>query len=88
MNAVGNGVAGAGRGAGTSITNSSRNWGNSIREYGNSIKDVTGASGPRASTATNPLGMAKSQTSVKIQQQTKPGNSHRSTARDPLSLGR
>ncbi|OCL14799.1 hypothetical protein AOQ84DRAFT_351340 [Glonium stellatum] len=88
VNAVGNGIAGAGRGAGASITNSSRGLGNSVREYGNSIKDATGASGPRASTATNPLGMAKSQTSVKIQQQAKPGNSHRGTARDPLGLGR
>ncbi|OCK77136.1 hypothetical protein K432DRAFT_395871 [Lepidopterella palustris CBS 459.81] len=91
VSAVGNGISGAGRGAGSSITSSTRIWGDSVRGYGNSIKDATGATGPRASTADNPLGMARSATSVKIGQQAKKGSTGgtaRGSARDPLGLER
>ncbi|KAF2436343.1 hypothetical protein EJ08DRAFT_143139 [Tothia fuscella] len=58
VNGVGNGVSGAGRGLGGSVTNTSRGWADGVRGYGNAIKDKTGASGPRAVTGTNPLGIA------------------------------
>ncbi|KAF2674564.1 hypothetical protein BT63DRAFT_419851 [Microthyrium microscopicum] len=55
---VGNGVSGAGRGAGNVVTGTTRGWADGIRSYGNAIKDASGASGPRAPTASNPLGIA------------------------------
>lgn len=51
---VGNGINGVGR----SIEGTVRGYGDGVINYGNAIKDWTGASGPRASTAANPLGLS------------------------------
>ncbi|KAF2649324.1 hypothetical protein K491DRAFT_721774 [Lophiostoma macrostomum CBS 122681] len=87
VTAVGNGVAGAGKGAGASVTNSTRNWGDAVREYGNSIKDVTGATGARAGTNKNPLGLASSTGGAKATMASRPGRTPRKgTAGNPLGL--
>ncbi|KAF2204634.1 hypothetical protein GQ43DRAFT_460618 [Delitschia confertaspora ATCC 74209] len=67
VTAVGNGIAGAGRGAGASVTTSSRHLADGVREYGNYIKDTTGASGARSSTATNPLGLSSTKQGARLQ---------------------
>ncbi|KAF2464064.1 uncharacterized protein BDR25DRAFT_346881 [Lindgomyces ingoldianus] len=87
VNAVGNGVVGAGRGAGSSVTNTTRGWGDTVREYGNSIKDVTGASGARAGTNKNPLGLASSKGGAKATMASRSGGTQRKgTAGNPLGL--
>ncbi|PVI08214.1 hypothetical protein DM02DRAFT_608286 [Periconia macrospinosa] len=87
VSAVGNGVSGAGKGAGASITNSSRTWGETVREYGNSIKDATGAGGPRGVSSTNPLGLASTASGAKAIMSSKPGPTPRKgTANNPLGL--
>ncbi|ORX99887.1 hypothetical protein BCR34DRAFT_606469 [Clohesyomyces aquaticus] len=87
VNAVGNGVAGAGKGAGASVTNTSRTWGDAVREYGNSIKDVTGASGPRAGTNKNPLGLSSTKGGAKATMASRPGVAPRKgNASNPLGL--
>ncbi|KAF2754136.1 hypothetical protein EJ05DRAFT_479684 [Pseudovirgaria hyperparasitica] len=89
VNAVGSGVSGAGKGVSNSVAGTTRGWGNSVRSYGNSIKDATGASGPRAPTADNPLGMARNKASVKASGQVQKGRIQTpsgGTARDPLGL--
>ncbi|TID17370.1 hypothetical protein E2P81_ATG07944 [Venturia nashicola] len=86
---VGNGVSGAGRGMGNSVTNASRGWADGVRSYGNAIKDSTGASGPRAITSSNPLGIAGTKGVWAPSSNTKgPRNSGRGTAKDPLGLGK
>jgi len=90
VNAVGNGVSGAGRGVGNGVTNSTRGWADGVRGYGNAIKDASGASGSRAVTGSNPLGLsgakgtwAPALPANKNAQRNKGGG----TARDPLGLG-
>lgn len=46
-----------------SVAGTTRGWGDSVRGYGNNIKDATRAAGPRAPTASNPLGLAGGSTS-------------------------
>lgn len=87
VGAVGNGVAGAGKGAGASVTNSTRSWGDTVREYGNSIKDATGASGPRGSSASNPLGLAGGKEGAQARMNFKPGSlGKRGSGANPLGL--
>ncbi|KAF2836387.1 hypothetical protein M501DRAFT_275042 [Patellaria atrata CBS 101060] len=93
INGLGNGVSGAGRNAGNSVTDATRNWGDTVKEYGNNIKNSTGATGSRSSTASNPLALARSKESVKIERQAKanPGSSTsgyqtKGNARNPLGL--
>ncbi|KAF2266010.1 hypothetical protein CC78DRAFT_615317 [Lojkania enalia] len=87
VTAVGNGVSGAGKGADDSITNTSRGWGDAVREYGNSIKDATGASGPRAGTGRNPLGLASTGGGARATMKAKKGPTPRKgTANNPLGL--
>ncbi|KAK3208758.1 hypothetical protein GRF29_77g1937824 [Pseudopithomyces chartarum] len=73
VSAAGNGVAGAAAHALHSLANTSRGWGDAIREYGNSIKDVTGATGPRASSAKNPLGLSSTPQGAKALMGSRPG---------------
>src|SRR5436305_9091398 len=61
VNAVGNGI----NGIGESINSSIRRYGDGTIDYGNAIKDYTKAPGPRASTASNPLGLSNSVTGGK-----------------------
>src|SRR5947199_6377734 len=56
VNAVGNGI----NGIGESINSSIRRYGDGTKDYGNAIKDYTKAPGPRAATASNPLGLSTS----------------------------
>ncbi|KAF1975848.1 hypothetical protein BU23DRAFT_457405 [Bimuria novae-zelandiae CBS 107.79] len=88
VGAAGNGIVGAGRGAGSSLANTSRGWGDAIREYGNSIKDVTGASGPRASSAKNPLGLSSTPQGAKAVMGSRPGISgvSKGSGSNPLGL--
>ncbi|OAL44254.1 hypothetical protein IQ07DRAFT_592333 [Pyrenochaeta sp. DS3sAY3a] len=90
VSAAGNGVAGAGKGAGSSITNTSRSWGDVLREYGNSLKDVSGATGSRATTKSNPLGLSTNGAGAMASMGSRPGvtgSSVRSgTASNPLGL--
>ncbi|KAF2739164.1 hypothetical protein EJ04DRAFT_508888 [Polyplosphaeria fusca] len=87
VTAVGNGVAGAGKGAGASVTNTSRGWGDTVREYGNSIKDATGATGARAGTNQNPLGLAGSKGGARATMASRPGSTPRKgTSNNPLGL--
>ena len=53
LHAVGDGV----NSVGASINGSIRGYGDGIKDYGNAVRDWTGASVPRASTASNPLGL-------------------------------
>jgi hypothetical protein len=63
-----------------------------LSSYGNAIKDVSGASGPRTSTSSNPLGLAGGKTTASARlsgassTQSKPAQ--RGTASDPLGLNR
>ena len=41
-----------------SVANAAGSAGGSVSNYGNGVKDATKASGPRAQTAQNPLGMS------------------------------
>ncbi|KIW03969.1 uncharacterized protein PV09_04803 [Verruconis gallopava] len=89
VNAVGNGVSGTGRGIGNSVTGTTRGWADSVRSYGNAIKDATGASGPRAATGSNPLGLSgtKGIWSPSAPVRTTPQRTvGRGTAKDPLGL--
>jgi hypothetical protein len=61
VGAVGNGI----NGIGESINSSIRRYGDGTVDYGNAIKDYTKAPGPRASTASNPLGLSNSVTGGK-----------------------
>jgi len=61
VSAVGNGI----NGIGESINNSIRRYGDGTIDYANAIKDYTKAPGPRASTASNPLGLSNSVTGGK-----------------------
>ncbi|KAE9982675.1 hypothetical protein EG327_005783 [Venturia inaequalis] len=89
VNGVGNGVSGAGRGVGNSVTNASRGWADGVRSYGNAIKDSTGASGPRAVTGSNPLGIAGTKGVWAPASNTKgPRNNGGGTAKNPLGLGK
>ncbi|KAF1989708.1 hypothetical protein K402DRAFT_461041 [Aulographum hederae CBS 113979] len=90
VNAVGNGVSAAGQNAGKGITNTTTGWASSTREYGNSIKDATNASGVRASTAQNPLGLTRGQASAKghLSGAYKGRNTGGGSGRDPLGLGK
>src|SRR2546430_1740765 len=56
VSAVGNGI----NGIGESINSSIRRYGDGTKDYGNAIKDYTKAPGPRAATASNPLGLSTS----------------------------
>jgi hypothetical protein len=58
VGAVGNGI----NGIGESINSSIRHYGDGTKDYGNAIKDYTKAPGPRAATASNPLGLSTSVT--------------------------
>lgn len=53
LHAVGDGI----NSVGASINGSIRGYGDGIKDYGNAVRDWTGASVPRASTASNPLGL-------------------------------
>lgn len=68
-----------------SINKTTLGWANATREYGNSIKDATNAKGNRAATGANPLGLAKTPTSVKYDNQRK-SQASRQTGRDPLGI--
>ncbi|KAF2400404.1 hypothetical protein EJ06DRAFT_428915 [Trichodelitschia bisporula] len=86
--AVGNGISGAGRGVGNGIAGTTRGWADGVRSYGNGIKDASGATGARAVTSSNPLGLSgtKGQWSGKPSgQKTAPRTG---TARDPLGLNK
>ena len=72
-----------------SMANTSRTWGDAIREYGNSIKDATGAAGPRASSAKNPLGLSSTPGGAKAIMSARPGisgGSSKGSASNPLGL--
>jgi len=54
VSAIGNGINGVGDGIGRSI----KRYGDGVLDYGNGIMDWTSASGSRAQTASNPLGLS------------------------------
>lgn len=56
VSSVGSGI----NGFGESVNGYVRRYGTGVQEYGNSIRDWTGAEGPRAQTAANPLGLSSS----------------------------
>jgi hypothetical protein len=56
-----------------SLANTSRTWGDAVREYGNSLKDVTGATGSRATTGGNPLGLSSTGGGAKAIMSSRPG---------------
>jgi len=89
VNGVGNGVSGVGKGVGAGVTNTSRGWADGVRGYGNAIKDASGASGPRAITGSNPLGIAgqKGVWAPSAANKNAQRNRGGGTARDPLGLG-
>lgn len=62
VSSVGNGV----NGVGESINGYVRRYGTGIQEYGNAIRDWTGAEGPRAQTAANPLGLSSNKAGGKL----------------------
>lgn len=86
VTAAGNGVAGAGKGAGASITNTSRTWGDMVREYGNSLKDISGAQGSRATTKGNPLGLSTSGAGAMSSLSGGGGGAKKGSASNPLGL--
>ena len=53
LHSVGDGI----NGVGASINGSIRGYGDGVKDYGNAVRDWTGASVPRAPTASNPLGL-------------------------------
>jgi hypothetical protein len=73
-----------------SLANTSRTWGDAVREYGNSLKDVTGASGSRATTKGNPLGLSSTGGGAKAIMSSRPGNTGTGksggSASNPLGL--
>jgi hypothetical protein len=57
--------------------------------YGNAIKDASGASGSRAATASNPLGLSGGRVTGQSQLKgTKSQGSDQGTRNDPLGLNR
>ncbi|KAI0023810.1 hypothetical protein F4780DRAFT_24340 [Xylariomycetidae sp. FL0641] len=62
VNMAGTSVASAGRSAGNTVIETTRGWGDTVKNYGNSVKDSTKASGPRAPTTQNPLGVRRAAT--------------------------
>jgi hypothetical protein len=60
-----------------------------LSRYGNAIKDASGASGPRAITGSNPLGIAgqKGVWAPSAANKNAQRNRGGGTARDPLGLG-
>ena len=70
-----------------SVANTSRGWGDTVREYGNSIKDATGASGARATTKGNPLGLVSTGAGARATMASRSGpTSRKGTAGNPLGL--
>ena len=61
FNTVGNGINGVGNAIGGTISR----YGNGVRDYGNGVMDWSNATGPRAQTASNPLGLNGGTTSGK-----------------------
>jgi len=60
------GVGNAINGFGSNVESSIRRYGDGAKNYGNAVKDWTKASGPRAGTAMNPLGLSRSSTAGKL----------------------
>ncbi|EXJ59445.1 uncharacterized protein A1O5_12070 [Cladophialophora psammophila CBS 110553] len=58
VNAVGNSI----NGVGESINSTIRRYGDGVKDYGNGVMDWTQAAGPRAATASNPLGLSAGKT--------------------------
>lgn len=56
LSSVGSGI----NGIGSSINGTIKRYGDGIVDYGNGVKDWSNASGPRAATAQNPLGLSGS----------------------------
>ncbi|KAK8181768.1 hypothetical protein HDK77DRAFT_486252 [Phyllosticta capitalensis] len=88
INGVGNGVSGFGRGIGDSVTNTTRGVGDGVRGYGNKVKDATHASGRRAPTASNPLGLAggSTQSAAFLKNTTKRLPATKGAGSNPLGL--
>jgi hypothetical protein len=63
VNAVGNTINGVGDGFGRAV----RSYGDGVKDYGNGLMDWTKAEGPRAATASNPLGLSSGSTGGKRQ---------------------
>lgn len=72
------------------IASTTRGWGDGVRGYGNGVKDATRASGPRAPTATNPLGLpgGSTQSAAMLKSKTKAitSGSAGGSASNPLGL--
>ncbi|KKY14629.1 hypothetical protein UCDDS831_g08113 [Diplodia seriata] len=74
----------------SSISNTARGWGDGVRGYGNGVKDATRASGRRAPTAANPLGLPGGSTQSAAMMKSKvkgiTNNGPTGTAGNPLGL--
>lgn len=74
----------------SSISNTTRGWGDGVRGYGNGVKDATRASGRRAPTAANPLGLpggsTQSAAMLKSKAQGITSSARTGTASNPLGL--
>ena len=90
VDSAGKSVQGVGRNVGNTVTNTAGGWGDGVREHGNNIKDYTKASGERAQTKQNPLGMKREGNRL-TQGSGNPGvraGAAKGTASNPLGLSR